>query len=240
MILEWTHIVAYRIRYISRKVYFASILPKKYAGTQEILNRLAGRAAAQPYPLMASLRSAHNTKFPVFKIPIWIKIETFLPTLTAGPWNTASSLPKFNFFCLLHLDFPILMISNPFNSNSNYFFSPHLDFPFLMISNSFNSNSIFFVTRQLDFTILLVSHPFNSNFFSHHAMISSFQPIPTIFLENMAFLPIFLFEFKFDYPNYLIQSNRGSAWARIFWLGLGWARIEKPSPVYGLSQMGPI
>ncbi len=165
MILEWTHIVAYRIRYISRKVYFASILPKKYAGTQEILNRLAGRAAAQPYPLMASLRTAHNTKFPVFKIPIWIKIETFLPTLTAGPWNTASNLPKFNFFCLLHLDFPILMISNPFNSNSNYFFSPHLDFPFLMISNSFNSNSIFFCFPTAWFHNFIGFPPFQFKFF---------------------------------------------------------------------------
>ncbi len=39
-------------------------------------------------------------------------------------------------------------------------------------------------------------------------MISSFQPVPTIFLKNMTFLPIFLFEFKFEYLIYFIQTNK--------------------------------
>ena len=33
-----------------------------------------------------------------------------------------------------HLDFPMLFISNPLNSNSNFFASPHLNFQILFIS----------------------------------------------------------------------------------------------------------
>ncbi len=66
-----------------------------------------------------------------------------------------------------HLDFPISLISNPFNSNSNYFASPHHDFKFLAYSYIF-------------------------------------------FLKILIFSPIILFEFKFEYLNYFIQTNKGT------------------------------
>ena len=139
---------------------------------------------------------------------------------------------KFNlnsiFFASPPLNFPILFISNPLNSNSNILAFPHLDsqfcllptfknsisnilssphlaFPILFISNPLNSNSNILSSPHLDFPILLISNPLNSNstFLPPHTLVSRFCLFQTFCS------PFILFDFEFKYLNDFILSNRG-------------------------------